>query len=171
MAGTPAEVLHFLRDLAQRARPSAEKDLADLRAFAASELGLAELQAWDLAYAGEKLKEARYAFSDQEVKAYLPLPKVLDGLFHIVETLFEVSIRPAEAPVWHPSVRFFRIERAGQVVGEFYLDPHARPGKRPAPGWTARAAAGCGSTRTACRPRWPTWSATSRRRWATSRPC
>jgi oligopeptidase A len=102
MAGTPAEVLHFLRDLAQRARPSAEKDLADLRAFAASELGLAELQAWDLAYAGEKLKEARYAFSDQEVKAYLPLPKVLDGLFHIVETLFEVSIRPAEAPVWHP---------------------------------------------------------------------
>ncbi|WP_022980091.1 M3 family metallopeptidase [Ideonella sp. B508-1] len=131
MAGTPAEVLHFLRDLAQRARPSAEKDLADLRAFAASELGLTELQAWDLAYAGEKLKEARYAFSDQEVKAYLPLPKVLDGLFHIVETLFEVSIRPAEAPVWHPSVRFFRIERAGQVVGEFYLDPHARPGKRP----------------------------------------
>ncbi|MEK8045910.1 M3 family metallopeptidase [Ideonella margarita] len=131
MASTPAEVMQFLRDLAAKARPSALNDLAELREFAARELGLADLQAWDTAFASEKLKEARYAFSDQDVKAYFPLPKVLDGLFRIIETLFEVAIRPAEAAVWHPAVRFFRIERAGQLVGEFYLDPHARQGKRP----------------------------------------
>ena len=131
MASSPAEVMAFLRDLARRARPAAEKDLAELREFAARELGLPDLQAWDTAYASEKLKEARYAFSDQEVKPYFPLPKVLAGLFGIIETLFEVAIRPAQAPVWHEAVQFFRIERAGQLVGEFYLDPYARPGKRP----------------------------------------
>src|SRR6185436_10279927 len=131
MARTPAEVIAFLRDLARRARASAEHDLAELREFAARELGLPELQSWDIAYASEKLKEARYAFSDQEVKSYFPLPKVLQGLFGIVETLFEVAIRPverpAEAPVWNETVRFYRIERGGDLVGEFYLDPHARP--------------------------------------------
>ncbi|ASM78210.1 Oligopeptidase A [Vitreoscilla filiformis] len=131
MARDPAEVLAFLRDLAQRARSSAERDLADVRAFAAQELGWADLQSWDTAFVSEKLKQARYAFSDQEVKAYLPLPKVLQGLFTIIQTLFEVTIVPAEAPVWHASVQFFRIERAGQTVGEFYLDPYARTGKRP----------------------------------------
>jgi oligopeptidase A len=131
MARTPAEVIAFLRDLGQRARASAERDLAELRDFAARELGLPELKSWDIAYASEKLKEARYAFSDQEVKAYFPLPKVLDGLFKIIETLFDVAIRPAEARVWNESVRFFRIERGSQLVGEFFLDPHARAGKRP----------------------------------------
>ncbi len=131
MAENPAQVLTFLRDLARRARPYAERDLAELREFAATELGLADLQSWDSAYASEKLKEARYAFSDQEVKQYFTEPKVLDGLFRIIETLFEVAIRPDTAPVWHDSVRFYRIERAGQLVGQFYLDPYARPGKRP----------------------------------------
>jgi oligopeptidase A len=136
MADTPAEVVEFLRDLARRARPYAERDLAELRGFAQTELGLGELQAWDIAYAGEKLKEARYAFSEQTVKQYFTEPKVLEGLFRIIETLFEVSIRPDSAPVWHPSVRFFRIERrddagASQTIGQFYLDPYARPGKRP----------------------------------------
>ncbi|MEX8494643.1 M3 family metallopeptidase [Sphaerotilus sp.] len=131
MAESPAQVLTFLRDLARRARPYAERDLAELRGFAATELGLADLQSWDSAYASEKLKEARYAFSDQEVKQYFTEPKVLDGLFRIIETLFEVAIRPDTAPVWHPSVRFYRIERAGQLVGQFYLDPYARSGKRP----------------------------------------
>ncbi|GIX23687.1 MAG: oligopeptidase A [Caldimonas sp.] len=130
MAESPQQVLDFLRDLARRARPHAERDLAELREFARAELGLTELAAWDLAYASEKLKEKRYAFSDQEVKQYFTEPKVLEGLFKIVETLFEVSIRPDAAPVWHPSVRFFRIERNGQLVGQFYLDPYARPGKR-----------------------------------------
>ncbi|WP_338414717.1 M3 family metallopeptidase [uncultured Sphaerotilus sp.] len=131
MAESPAQVLSFLRDLARRARPYAERDLAELREFAATELGLSDLQSWDSAYASEKLKEARYAFSDQEVKQYFTEPKVLDGLFRIIETLFEVAIRPDKAPVWHPSVRFYRIERAGQLVGQFYLDPYARSGKRP----------------------------------------
>ncbi|MBX3621243.1 MAG: M3 family metallopeptidase [Rhizobacter sp.] len=131
MADSPQQVTEFLRDLARRARPYAERDLAELREFARTELGLAELQAWDLPYVSEKLKEARYAFSDQEVKAYFTEPKVLAGLFRIIETLFEVSIRPDTAEVWHPSVRFFRIERAGQLVGQFYLDPYARTGKRP----------------------------------------
>jgi len=131
MARSPAEVMAFLRDLARRARPSAEQDLADLRAFAADQLGLDELHSWDIAYASEKLKEARYAFSDQEVKAYLPLPKVLQGLFGIIETLFEVQIVAGQASTWNDSVRFYRIERGGHLVGEFYLDPHARPGKRP----------------------------------------
>ena len=130
MADSPQQVMDFLRDLARRARPYAERDLAELREFAASTLGLPDLQAWDLPFASEKLKEARYAFSDQEVKQFFTEPKVLEGLFRIIETLFEVSIRPDRAPVWHPSVRFFRIERAGQLIGQFYLDPYARNGKR-----------------------------------------
>jgi oligopeptidase A len=131
MANSPQQVIDFLRDLARRARPYAERDLKEVREFARDELGLPDLQSWDLTYASEKLKEARYAFSDQEVKQYFTEPKVLDGLFRIIETLFEVSIKPDTAPVWHPSVRFFRIERAGQLIGQFYLDPYARSGKRP----------------------------------------
>ena len=131
MADNPAQVLHFLRDLAQRARPFAEKDMAELRAFAQDECGLSDLQAWDVAFVSEKLKEARYAFSDQEVKQYFTEPTVLKGLFGLIEKLFDVKIQPDSAPVWHESVRFFRIERAGQLVGQFYLDPYARTGKRP----------------------------------------
>jgi oligopeptidase A len=130
MADSPAQVIAFLRDLARQARPFAEQDLADMRAFAASELGLTDPQAWDWPYIGEKLKEARYAFSEQEVKPYFTAPKVLAGLFKIVETLFDVAIRADRAPVWHPKVEFFRIERGGQLIGQFYLDPGARAGKR-----------------------------------------
>jgi len=130
MAQSPAEVVGFLRDLARRARPHAEKDVADLRAFAAEHLGLSDPQAWDWPYVAEKLKEARYAFSEQEVKEYFTAPRVLAGLFKIIETLFEVAIRPDQAPVWHPAVAFYRIERAGQLVGQFYLDQPARTGKR-----------------------------------------
>jgi oligopeptidase A len=139
MATSPNQVTDFLRDLARRARPHALRDLAELREFARTELGIDDLQAWDLPFASEKLKEARYAFSDHEVKQYFTEPKVLEGLFRIIETLFEVTIRPDSAPVWHPSVRFFRIERTSagsadgstELVGQFYLDPYARPGKRP----------------------------------------
>jgi oligopeptidase A len=130
MAQSPAEVIRFLRDLARRARPYAEKDVADLRAFAAEHLGLADPQAWDWPYISEKLKEARYAFSEQELKEYFTAPKVLAGLFKIIETLFEVSIRRDSAPTWHPAVEFYRIERNGQLVGQFYLDQPARTGKR-----------------------------------------
>ena len=130
MAKSPDEVVSFLRDLAQRARPYAEKDVADLREFAAIHLELPTPQPWDYAYIGEKLKEARYAFSELDVKQYFTAPKVLAGLFKIVETLFEVTISKDDAPVWKPGVEFFRIEREGQLVGQFYLDQPARTGKR-----------------------------------------
>ncbi len=131
MAPSPEAVIEFLHDLAARARPFAQQDLADMRAFAARELGLADPQPWDWAYIGEKLKHDRYAFSEQEVKQYFTLSKVLAGLFKIVETLFDVEIRPDQAPVWHPDVAFYRIERAGTgLVGQFYLDTTARDGKR-----------------------------------------
>ncbi len=137
MAQSPEQVIGFLREMAQRARPHAQRDLTELRQFAKDELALADLQPWDMAFASEKLKLARYAFSELEVKPYFTEPRVLQGLFGLVETLFEVSIRPDTAPVWHDSVRFYRIERsrgaglAPQLVGQFYLDAYSRPGKRP----------------------------------------
>jgi oligopeptidase A len=130
MADSPEKVIAFLRDLSKRARPFAEKDLHDLRKFAAEHLNLQDPQAWDWPYIGEKLKEAQYSFSEQEVKQYFTAPKVLQGLFKIIETLFEVSIQADTAPVWHPSVSFYRIERNGNLLGQFYLDPPARAGKR-----------------------------------------
>ena len=130
MAQSPQQVIGFLRDLAHRARPFAEKDVSDLRAFAKDEVGIADPQPWDWTFISEKLKEARYAFSEQEVKQYFTAPKVLAGLFKIIESLFDVSIRRDEAAVWNPAVQFYRLERAGKVVGQFYLDQPARAGKR-----------------------------------------
>jgi oligopeptidase A len=130
MADTPDQVFDFLRQLAHRAKPFAERDMQELRAFAASELQLDTLEAWDIPWAAERLREARYAFSEQDVKQYFPEPKVLTGLFSVVENLFGVSLREDQAPVWHPDVRFFRIEREGQLVGQFYLDLYARDTKR-----------------------------------------
>lgn len=130
MAPSPEDVMAFLRDLAQRAMPFAQRDLADMREFAKQHLSLHDPQPWDWTFISERLKEQRYAYSESEVKAYFPAPKVLSGLFKIVETLFEVSIRKDQAPVWHPAVEFHRIERNGQLIGQFYLDPPARSGKR-----------------------------------------
>ena len=130
MAKSPEQVITFLRDLAQRARAFAEQDVADMRNYGAKHLQLSDPQPWDWPFIGEKLKEARYAFSEQEVKQYFPAPKVLAGLFKIVETLFDVKIRQDQAPVWNAGVGFYRIERAGARVGQFYLDPAARTGKR-----------------------------------------
>ncbi len=130
MADDPQQVLDFLRELAAKAKPFAERDLAELQAFARDELGLADLQPWDIGWASEKLRQARYAYSDQEVKQYFPEPKVLDGLFGVIRTLYGVDILPDEAPRWDADVRFFRIERAGDTIGHFYLDLHARDTKR-----------------------------------------
>ncbi len=130
MAESPQQVIDFLHDLAQRARPFAERDLAQLREFASQELGLPNLEAWDLSYASEKLREARYAFSQQELKQYFPAPRVLTGLFELVQRLYQVEILPEETATWHPDVQFFRILRKGQLLGQFYLDQYARPGKR-----------------------------------------
>ncbi len=130
MASSSAEVAGFLRELAAKARPHAERDIAELRQFAREHLGLAELASWDLAWAAEKLKQARYAFSNDEVKQYFPEPQVMAGLFRVVSALFSVSIEPAEGPVWHPDVRLYRIARQGKTIGHFYVDLYARETKR-----------------------------------------
>ena len=131
MAQTPGQVLSFLHDLAARARPFAERDLAQLRDFAKTDCGLDTLSAWDMAYASEKLRAKLYAFSDQEVKQYFPQTRVVPGMFKLVEKLYDVRIQPASAPVWHADVRFFEIRSpAGELLGQFYLDLYARETKR-----------------------------------------
>jgi oligopeptidase A len=131
MADSPRQVGEFLEELAARARPYAERDLEELTEFARQELGLDRLEAWDLAYASEKLRQKRYAFSDQEVKQYFPETMVLPGMFKLIETLYGLRITPAQAPVWHSDVRFFDIsDRTGGPVGQFYVDLYARPSKR-----------------------------------------
>src|SRR5256885_13510220 len=131
MAADRREALACVEYVARRAKPFAERYLAELRDFARSELDLADLRACDVAYASEKLRQRRYAFSDQEVKQYFPEDEVLAGLFRLVRTLYGVHIRAAAAEVYHPSVRFFEIADAGgQRIGQFYLDLHAREGKR-----------------------------------------
>ncbi len=131
MAGEPAEVIAFLRDLAQRARPFAQRDFAELAAFARSELELADFAPWDLAFATERLKASRYAYSEQEVRQYFPEDQVLSGLFRVVETIYGVRIRETSAATWHPSVRFFEIaDRNGALIGQFYFDLYAREGKQ-----------------------------------------
>ena len=131
MADTPRQVREFLLELAARARPYAKRDLSELSQFARDELGLPRLEAWDLAYASEKLRLKRYAFSDQEVKQYFPETVVLPGMFRLIETLYGLRIVPAQAPVWHPDVRFFDItDQSGSLVGQFYVDLYARPSKR-----------------------------------------
>lgn len=131
MAESPAEVLDFLGTLATRAKPYAEQDMAELRDFAAAELNLPDLQAWDVAYASEQLREARYAFSENEVKQYFTEPRTLAGLFRVIETLYGLDIREDAAPVWHEDVKFYAIrDRAGQLIGQFYLDLYARDTKR-----------------------------------------
>ncbi|GAB4174717.1 MAG: M3 family metallopeptidase [Rhodocyclaceae bacterium] len=130
MAESPEQIAEFLRELAGRARPFAERDVEELREFARAELALERLEAWDLAWASEKLRQRRYAFSEQEVKQYFPEDAVLSGLFALVEGLYGVRILPDTAPAWHPDVGFRRIERDGRPVGQFYLDLHARDTKR-----------------------------------------
>jgi len=131
MADSPIQVLDFLDDLAARAKPFAEREVDELTRFAAAELGLPRLEAFDVGWAAEKLRLARYAFSEQEVKRYFPEDRVLPGMFRLVETLYGIRITPAQAPVWHPDVRFFDIRNPdGERIGQFYLDLYARPSKR-----------------------------------------
>ena len=131
MANSPQQVLEFMRELAQRAKSFAEKDLFELRDFSKTELGIAELQSWDIGYASEKLREQRYAFSEQEVKQYFPEDAVLSGMFKLIETLYGLKIKSASAPVWHDDVHFYDIrDQQNQLVGQFYLDMYARNSKR-----------------------------------------
>ena len=130
MADTPAQVIDFLDTLAKRAKPYAEKDMAELKAYA-EKLGFTDMQAWDVPYISEKLRQDKYAFSDQEVKQYFPEEKVLAGLFRVVETIFGVQVRKVDAPVWHQDASFYEIsDQQRQPIAYFYLDLYARQGKR-----------------------------------------
>jgi oligopeptidase A len=131
MARSVDEVSQFLHDLAGRARPHAQREISELTRFANLELGLPELMPWDISFAAERLRQARYDYSEQELKRYFPLSRVLDGLFELIERLFCVRIRPDQAPVWHPDVRFYRIQTdGGELVAQFYLDLFARDHKQ-----------------------------------------
>ena len=133
MAETPNEVLTFLRDLIARAKPVAQRELEELRAFARSELGLEILESWDVAYASEKLRLARYALDEEQLKAYFPLPSVMDGMFALAGKLYGISVEPAREPVdtWHPDVRYCEVRDAGgTAIAGVYLDLYARSGKR-----------------------------------------
>lgn len=130
MADSPLQVAEFLDTLAKRAKPFAERDMQELTEYA-YKLGITDMQAWDVAYVSEKLREEKYAFSDQEVKQYFPESKVLEGLFKVVETIFGVHVRKSKAPVWHQDAAFYDIhDHAGKLVGQFYLDLYARNNKR-----------------------------------------
>jgi oligopeptidase A len=130
MADSSAQVIEFLDTLGKRAKPFAERDMQELLAYA-KKLGINDMQAWDVAYVSEKLREDKYAFSDQEVKQYFPETKVLQGLFKVVETIFGVQVKKSQAPVWHQDAAFYEInDKAGKLVGQFYLDLYARNNKR-----------------------------------------
>ncbi len=131
MAESPEQVLDFLNDLARRAVPQAKEEFAELSAYARDELGLEALEPWDVAYASEKLREARHAISQEQLRPYFPAPRVVNGLFQVVERLYGVRFEEdTEAPRYHADVRYFRITENGQPVAGFYLDLYAREGKR-----------------------------------------
>ena len=132
MAPSPDAVFAFLHDLAARAKPAAERELAELRRCAADELGIADLQPWDVGYASEKLRESKYALNEEELKPYFPLDAVIGGLFAIAERVFGVSLRQRDdVDVWHPDVRYYDLLDAnGRVFAGAYVDLYARTGKR-----------------------------------------
>lgn len=132
MAESPEQVLGFLRDLASRSLTLARREMDELTAFAREQHGLDRLEAWDISYYGEKLRQHRYAVSQEEVKPYFPADRVVAGMFEVVKRLFGIDIREAAGvQVWHPDVRFYEIlDNAGEVRAGFYLDLYARPHKR-----------------------------------------
>ena len=130
MADTPEQVLNFLHDLARRAKPFAEKDFAEIKAFARENLNIEDPQSWDLSYAAEKLRQAKYAFSEAEVKKYFPIIKVLAGLFAQIKKLYGIELAEKTVPVWHKDVRYFELKQDGQTIGGVYMDLYAREGKR-----------------------------------------
>ena len=130
MAESTEQVLHFLRDLGVRGKPFAAQDLKELQAFAA-EQGCSDLQSWDVGYYSEKLREQRYSISQEILRAYFPIDKVLSGLFAIVEKLYGIQIKELSGfDTWHPDVRLFEIQENGAHVGRFFFDLYARANKR-----------------------------------------
>ena len=134
MADTPKQVIDFLHNLAAKAKPYAAQDMTELTDYAAK-LGITDMQAWDVSYVSEKLREDKYAFSDLEVKQYFPEAKVMAGLFKVIETIFGVFVQKTESPTWHENAHFYSITRPNgsqkeALVGQFYLDLYARNNKR-----------------------------------------
>ncbi|EGW23591.1 oligopeptidase A [Methylobacter tundripaludum] len=132
MAEKPDDVTHFLEDLADRSWRHARKDLAELREFAKQHYGINDLQSWDMTYYSEKMRQHFYQLSQEEVKTYFPITRVLPGLFAIVEKLYGLQITEiSDFDSWHPDVRFFQIhDQTDQLRGQFYLDLYARAKKR-----------------------------------------
>ncbi|MCB5363154.1 M3 family metallopeptidase [Pusillimonas sp. CC-YST705] len=132
MARTAGEVQEFLRDLAHRAKPYAQRDLDELRAFAKTQYQITELEPWDLPYYAERLREKRYAYSEDEVKQYFTEPRVMQGLFQVVKTLFQVTLEACpEIRLWHPQAQALRaVDAQGQVLGYLLVDLYARQGKQ-----------------------------------------
>lgn len=131
MAESPEDVLVFLDELAEKVYPQAKSEFAELADFAARELGLNELQPWDVGYASEKLKEQRFSISQEELRPYFPANKVMVGLFETVTRLFNVTFEPAEGyETYHPDVQLHNVYEDGKLIARFYLDLYAREGKR-----------------------------------------
>jgi len=130
MARSPEEVMNFLTDLATKAYPQAQQDLAELQAFAGKQ-GVDKLEPWDVGYYSEKLRQERYAISQEELRPWFPAPKVLDGLFQVAGKLFDVEFKAdPQVTTWHPDAQYFQVLRQGQPLAGFYLDIYAREGKR-----------------------------------------
>ncbi|MBD8874527.1 M3 family metallopeptidase [Rhodanobacter sp. DHB23] len=132
MAGSPAGVMEFLHDLAVRAKPVAQRELATLRQFAHEELELDNLESWDVGYASEKLRQKNYELDEEQLKPYFPLPAVMDGLWAITHKLYGITLAQREGvDVWHPDVRYYDVKDAdGRVFAGAYVDLYARNGKR-----------------------------------------
>lgn len=131
MADNAGQVLDFLRELAAKAKPHAARDLAELRQFAADKLTLNDLQPWDIAFVSERLREARYAYSEEEIKQYFTEPQVLAGLFQVIASLFNVRLQASKAPTWHADAQAYEVVSAqDQLLGTLYIDLYARQGKQ-----------------------------------------
>jgi oligopeptidase A len=133
MAESPQQVLDFLNDLAKRSRPQAEQEYSELEAYARDVHGLDKLEAWDVAYYAEKLRQSRYNISQEELKPYFPQHMVVQGMFDVVSRLFDIRIVQTDGvDTWHPDVLFYEIRDSDrdELVGQFYLDLYARPKKR-----------------------------------------
>ena len=136
MADTPAQVIKFLEDLAEKSRPQAQQEYSELQAYAKDEHGVDSLNAWDVTYIGEKLKQDRYSVSQEEIKPYFPTHKALSGLFEVANRLFDVTIEEVTSAsveagdIYHEDAKLFNIKKDGQLIAQFFLDLYARGKKR-----------------------------------------
>ncbi|TNG90949.1 M3 family metallopeptidase, partial [Testudinibacter aquarius] len=132
MAESPQQVLDFLQNLASRAKPQGEKELAELQTYTAKEFGISELEPWDITFYSEKQKQHLFAINDEELRPYFPENRVLNGLFEVVKRIFGITAKERfDVDVWNDEVRFFELyDSSNQLRGSFYLDLYARPHKR-----------------------------------------